>query len=42
MENRNEALCALGKTGRTGLQIDIDRYFQEKILWAQILASSHT
>ena len=22
VENRNEALCPLGKTGRTGLQID--------------------
>ena len=29
-ENRNEALCALGKTGKTGLQII--RYFQELIL----------
>ena len=35
VENRNEALCALGKTGRTGLQII--RYFQELILWAQFL-----
>ena len=26
---RNEALCALGKTGRTGLQIDIFRRFCE-------------
>ena len=30
VESRNEALCALGKTGRTGLQIV--RYFQELIL----------
>ena len=37
---RNEALCALGKTGRTDLQIV--RSFQEKILWVSILASSHT
>ena len=35
VEIRNEALCALGKTGRTGLQMV--RYFQEKILWAQFL-----
>ena len=35
VESRNEALCALGKTGRTGLQIV--RYFQEPILWAQFL-----
>ena len=27
VESRNEALCALGKTGRTGLQIV--RYFQD-------------
>ena len=39
VEIRNEALCALGKTGTTGLQIV--RYFQEKILWAQFLVSSH-
>ena len=32
---KNEALCALGKTGRIGLQMV--RYFQELILWAQIL-----
>ena len=32
---RNEALCVLGKTSRTGLQIV--RYFQEKILWVQSL-----
>ena len=36
-EINHEALCALGKTGRTGLQIA--SYFQE-ILWAQFLASS--
>ena len=30
MKIRNEALCALGKTGRIGLQIV--RSFQEKIL----------
>ena len=36
----NEAFCALGKTGRTGLQKVRD--FQEKILWTQFLASSHT
>ena len=30
MKIRNEALCTLGKTGRTGLQIV--RSFQEKIL----------
>ena len=35
VENRNEAFCALGKTGRTGLQII--RYFQELILWIQFL-----
>ena len=35
MGSRNEALCALGKTGRTGLQIL--KYFQEMILWAQFL-----
>ena len=29
VEIRNEALCALGKTGRTGLQIDIFRRFYE-------------
>ena len=33
VEIRGEALCS-GKTGRAGLQID--RYFQEKILWAQL------
>ena len=33
VENRNEALCAQGKAGRTGLQMV--RYFQEPILWAQ-------
>ena len=33
MKIRSEALCALGKTGGTGLQIV--RYFEEKILWAQ-------
>ena len=38
VENRNEALCALGKTGRTGYS---GSCFQEKILWAQILGSSH-
>ena len=38
-EIRNEALCALGKTGRTGIQII--RYFQEKILRTQFLISSH-
>ena len=32
LESRNEAFCALGKTGRTS-----DRYFQERILWAQYL-----
>ena len=32
---RKEALCVLGKTGIVGLQIV--RYFQEKILWAQFL-----
>ena len=31
----NEALCAQGTTGRTGLQIV--RYFQEPISWAQFL-----
>ena len=36
---KNEAFRALGKTGRTGLQIV--RSFQE-ILWVPILASSHT
>ena len=35
VESRNEALCALGKTGLTGLQIV--GYFQEPILWAQFL-----
>ena len=35
VEGRNEALCALGKTGKTGLQIV--RYFQEPILWAHFL-----
>ena len=35
MKIRNEALCALGKTGRTGLQIV--KSFQEKILWSQFL-----
>ena len=34
-ESRNELLCALGKTGRTGLQIV--RYIQKLILWAQFL-----
>ena len=34
VESRNEAFCAWGKTGRTGLQIDI---FKEPILWAQFL-----
>ena len=34
-ESRNEAPCALGKTGRTGLQIV--RYFLEPILWAHFL-----
>ena len=33
VEIRNEALWALGKTGRTGLQIV--RCFQKKILWVQ-------
>ena len=40
MKIRNEALCALGKTGRTVLQIV--RSFQEKILRVSILSSSHT
>ena len=40
VEIRNKALCALGKPRRTGLLIV--RYFQVKILWAQILASSCT
>ena len=35
VETRNEALCALGKLARTGLQTV--RYFQEKILWAQFV-----
>ena len=35
VEIRNEALCALGKPSRTGLQIV--RYYQEKILRAQFL-----
>ena len=35
VESRNEVLCALGKTSRIGLQIV--RYFQELILWAQFL-----
>ena len=33
VESRNEALCAQGKAGRTGLQMV--RYFQEPILRAQ-------
>ena len=37
---RNEALCALGKAGRIGLQIV--RHFQEAILWVLLLASSLT
>ena len=32
LESRNEALCALGETGRTS-----DRHFQERLLWAQYL-----
>ena len=32
---RKEALCTLGETGRTGLQIV--QYFQESILWIQLL-----
>ena len=35
LEIRNEAFCAQGKTGRIGLQVV--RYFQELILWAQFL-----
>ena len=35
VERRNEALCALGKTGRTGLQIFT--YFRETILWAPFM-----
>ena len=35
MKTRNEALCALKKSGRTGLQIV--RSFQEKILESQFL-----
>jgi len=35
VEIRREALCALRKLGGTGLQII--RYFQEKLLWAQLL-----
>ena len=35
VESRNEALCALGKTGRTGLQMV--RYFQELISRAQFM-----
>ena len=35
MKSTDEALCALEKTGRTGLQII--RYFQGTILWAQFL-----
>lgn len=35
VEIRSKTLCALGKTGRTGLQIV--GYFQGKILWAQFL-----
>ena len=34
------SLCALKKMDKTGLQIV--RYFQVKISWAQILAASHT
>ena len=40
MEIRSEDLCALRKTGRTGLQIV--RSFLEKIIRVPILASSHT
>ena len=40
MEIRNEALCTLGKTVRSGLQLV--RYFKEKILWVQFLAYFHT
>ena len=39
-EIRSEALCALGKASSTGLHIV--RYFQEKMLWTQLGASSHT
>ena len=35
VESRNEVLCAQWKTGKTGLQIV--RYFQKLILWAQFL-----
>ena len=35
VEIRREALCALGRTCRTGLQID--RYFKKKVLWNQFL-----
>ena len=38
-EIRNEAPCAPGKTGGTGLQRVV--YFQEKLLWAQFPASPH-
>ena len=38
VETRNEALCDLENTDRTGLQIDI---FREGFLGAQILASSN-
>ena len=37
MEGRNEALCALRKTGRTGLQIV--RCLRELILWTQFFSS---
>ena len=43
VEGRNEALCALRKPGRTGLQIvrclQIVRYLQEPILWAHFFSS---
>ena len=34
MKTRNEALCALGKTGRTGLQIDLfrRRFYESQFL----------
>ena len=34
MKIRNEALCALGKTGRTGLQIDLfrRRFYESQFL----------
>ena len=42
MKIRNEALCALGKTGRTGLQIDLSRRRFYKFQFLHLLIPRET